>query len=790
MNVIKFYIIFSVLTAFAVYPVAGQPPAEQNSGPLKSANRQESTRIWLYHGQTFSEPFLLMQLIDPDNKPPKADAGKNQKLQDADNNGQEAVQLDGSGSTDKDGEIVSYSWIREGGEIASGVRPTVNLPTGNHTVELKVTDDENKEGTDMVKIKIDKGADDGDGDNDDGDGDGDDENDGEGGDNGDGDGDNDGEDGDGDDDNDGDDEEEENKEPKAEAGDDQELTDTGYDGQETVQLDGSKSKDKDGEIVSYSWSLNGEEKVTGETAEITLPIGEHTIKLTVTDDGDLSDTDEMQVRIKEGPNRAPVADAGPDQSLTDVDRLGELEVQLDGSGSTDPDGTETIKSYSWTQGGTEIATGIDPIVTLPVGSQVIGLTVTDEEGLTDTDEVNILISSAPNEPPVADAGPDQSLTDVNRQGQLEVQLDGSGSMDSDGNIQSYSWVLEGAEIATGINPVVPLSVGSHLIVLTVTDEEGLTDTDEANIIISGAANEPPVANAGADQELTDADLDGLEVVSFNGSGSTDPDENIQTYSWSVNGEEIATGVNATAELAIGTTTVVLTVSDEEGLSDSDEVVISILEGEDDGGGGEEPENSAPVANAGADQELIDANKDGQENVVLDASASADEDGNISSYSWSIGGTEVATGVNPNIMLGIGSHSVLLTVTDNEGKTATDEVLINIKEEGDSGGEEEEEEVRNAFIPNLFSPNGDQMNDRLLVHASGIASLHWRIYNRRGVLVFETKEVVEATEMGWDGSTGGEPLPEGSYVWILEASFQDGTPVLVDGEIKGSVTLIR
>ena len=778
MNDLKIYIIFFVLTAFTVCPVEGHRPLLQKSVP-EPQDRKEVNRIWISERQSLSELFLSIQNSQTKNKSPKADAGKNQKLQDTDNDGQEAVELDGSGSEDKDGEIVSYSWIKEGVEIASGVNATVNLPTGKHSVELKVTDNNSAEDTDQVKIQIAKGN--GDGEEDDEDEGGGDEDDNDGDDEGDGDDDEEDE----DDEENGDGEEDENKEPKAEAGDDQELTDSDYDGQETVQLDGAKSKDKDGEIVSYSWSLNGAEKGTGETAEITLPVGEHTIVLTVTDNGGLSDTDEVEIMIKEGPNRAPVADAGPDQSLTDVARLGQLEVQLDASGSTDPDGT--IESYSWTLEGAEIATGIKPVVPLAVGNHLIELIVTDEEGLSDSDQVSISISAPANQAPVADAGADQSLTDVEGQGQLEVQLDGSGSTDPDGNIQSFSWIQDGAEIATGPNPVVSLPIGSHLLVLSVKDNEGMTDTDEVNILISAAPNEPPVANAGVDQELTDADLDGLEVVHLDGSASTDPDENIQSYSWSVNGEEIATGVNATAELALGTTTLVLTVSDAEGLSDSDEVIVTLLEGEEEGGGGE-PENVAPLAKAGANLELVDTNKDGQENVVLDASASTDEDGSITSYSWSIEGTEVATGVNPHVMLGIGAHSVLLTVTDNEGATATDEILVTIKEEVDGGGEGEDQ--RQAFIPNLFSPNGDQMNDRLLVHASGIASLHWRIYNRRGILVYETKEVAEATEVGWEGTTGGEPLPEGSYVWILEASYQDGSPVLVEGEVKGSVTLIR
>jgi len=83
--------------------------------------------------------------------------------------------------------------------------------------------------------------------------------------------------------------------------------------------------------------------------------------------------------------------------------------------------------------------------------------------------------------PVADAGLDQAVTDENNDGKEEVTLDGSGSTDSDGNIVSYIWSEGGLQIAAGIKPTVNLSTGTHSIILTVTDDEGLTDTDTVTI---------------------------------------------------------------------------------------------------------------------------------------------------------------------------------------------------------------------------------------------------------------------------------------------------------------------
>ncbi|WP_026135739.1 gliding motility-associated C-terminal domain-containing protein, partial [Nafulsella turpanensis] len=557
-----------------------------------------------------------------------------------------------------------------------------------------------------------------------------------------------------------------------------------------VELDGSESADEDGTIESYSWSLAGAVIATGVNPVVTLPVGSQQIVLTVTDDDGLTDTDEVEIKINEPANQAPEADAGNAQEVTDNDNDGQERIELDGSKSKDKDGT--IVSYSWTINGEEIATGEPPAVSLSTGEHTIRLTVTDDDGLTDSDEVAVTIHEAPEKAPVADAGEDQVLTDVDGLGELEVELDGSESADEDGTIESYSWSLAGAVIATGVNPVVTLPVGSQQIVLTVTDDDGLTDTDEVEIKINEPANQAPDADAGGNKEVTDTDLNGSEIVTLDGSGSSDPEGNIVAYSWSINGEEIATGVNATAELGIGTTTIVLTVTDEGGLTDTDEVIFRILEGEDEGGG--ETENISPVAVAGNDQTLTDTDMDGKEAVSLDGSASTDEDGTIVSYSWSVNGEEIATGMNATVELDTGTHNILLTVTDNGGLTATDEVIIIINEGEETGGEGngdgEGVDERIAFLPNLFSPNGDQMNDYFMLHATGIDKIHWRIYNRQGRLVYETKDVAEATMVGWDGRANGEPQPEGSYVWILEGSYEDGSPVLVNGDVKGSVTLIR
>ncbi len=88
-------------------------------------------------------------------------------------------------------------------------------------------------------------------------------------------------------------------------------------------------------------------------------------------------------------------------------------------------------------------------------------------------------------------------------------------------------------------------------------------------------------------------------------------------------------------------------------------------------------NYPPVAYTGANRAVIDTNLDGSESVTLDGSESYDSDGTITSYIWKEDTTEIASGVNPSVILAVGTHVITLTVTDNEGATSSDNVTITV-----------------------------------------------------------------------------------------------------------------
>ena len=102
-------------------------------------------------------------------------------------------------------------------------------------------------------------------------------------------------------------------------------------------------------------------------------------------------------------------------------------------------------------------------------------------------------------------------------------------------------------------------------------------------------------------------------------------------------------------------------------------------------------NYRPVADAGSDQTVTDQDGDGLETVTLDGSASSDPEGQIVDWEWAEGGSVLGNGETLDADLLVGNYTVTLTVTDDGGATATDEVLVRVLPQG--GGDPTILEVR-------------------------------------------------------------------------------------------------
>ncbi len=90
--------------------------------------------------------------------------------------------------------------------------------------------------------------------------------------------------------------------------------------------------------------------------------------------------------------------------------------------------------------------------------------------------------------------------------------------------------------------------------------------------------------------------------------------------------------------------------------------------------------------------------------------------------------------------------------------------------------------KGALVPDIFSPNGDGINDILYVYGQYIESVEFVIYSRWGHKLFESTNI----NHGWDGKHNGKDVPQGVYAYILKVVYQDNT----SEEISGDVTLIK
>jgi hypothetical protein len=190
-------------------------------------------------------------------------------------------------------------------------------------------------------------------------------------------------------------------------------------------------------------------------------------------------------------NQGPAANAGPDITIT----LPVNSVTLNGSGSTDPDGTITDFQWLRLQGpnNPDVVTpgsAHTAVNNLVEGIYLFELTVTDDKGSVARDEVNVIVNPAPpppNKPPVANAGEDQTIP---LSPNNPLILDGSKSFDPDGTIASFSWIFGTGPNVPVINQisldktfVTNLEVGQYEFKLVVVDDKGASDSDTVTVVV-------------------------------------------------------------------------------------------------------------------------------------------------------------------------------------------------------------------------------------------------------------------------------------------------------------------
>lgn len=623
--------------------LAGSPPGgtitSPNSATTTITGLQQGTYIYQVTatdnlGATGTDQMQI--LVNPaPNILPTANAGADQTI----TLPTSTANLSGSGA-DTDGSIVSYAWVKLASSPSGGAISNANIAApslsgliqGVYQYQLTVTDNDGGIGKDTVRITVNAAA---------------------------------------------------NIPPTANAGADQTITLP----TSTTTISGLSSTDPDGTIVSYTWvklagSPAGGTLATPNSATTNvsaLQFGTYTYRLTVTDNNGAQGTDQMQITVNNAPNIPPTANAGTDATIT----LPVNSTLLNGTGSSDPDGT--IVSYSWTHisgpSGSSITspTASTTMVTgLTQGVHVYVLVVTDNNGSTGQDFVQVTVNPAVppvNQPPVAVAGADQVITLPTN----SVSLNGTGSSDPDGTIVSYLWTKIGGPVSgtfgtpnASTTNYTGLTAGVYSVRLKVVDNNGDSATDVLQITVNPAINVNPTANAGANQTITLP----TNSTTLTGSG-TDPDGTITGYAWTQISGPNSAGITTPSSQNTGITGMIqgiyvfqLQVTDNSGGTGTDAVQVTVNSA---------PVNLPPTANAGIDQ----TTQLPRDSVVVVGSGN-DVDGTIAGYAWTkISGPATFTIVTPTASttkitgLVVGVYKFVLTVTDNLGLTGKDTIQITV-----------------------------------------------------------------------------------------------------------------
>ncbi len=572
--------------------------------------------------RTTSSPLIVNVLAPRENKAPIANAGADQSLPGIG----VTAHLNGSQSSDPDGDALTYQWTfvsRPANSVTTLTGPLTATPTfipdkkGTYVLELTVRDATLASPADQVTVTVGNTA------------------------------------------------------PTANAGTDF----TRFVGQ-TAQLNGTASTDADADQLTYGWSFvsrppGSSASLSDETAAsptfLVDRAGSYVLQLVVDDGTTSGGPDEVTVTTLNSP---PTANAGADQTAAVFDA-----VTLDGTGSSDVDGDAL--TYRWSfqsrpQGSGAVlmnSTAVKPTFTIDVpGTYTVQLIVNDGtvDGAADT-----VVISTQNSAPVANAGVDQTAF----VGQT-VTLDGTGSTDVDGNALTYRWSFTSRPAlssSTLVNPTavhptfVPDKPGRYDVALIVND--GFVDS-LADVVTITTQNSAPLAAAGADQTAMVG-----QTVTLDGSGSSDVDGNALTYSWSFT--SVPNGSNATLNVPTavmptfvvdrpGTYIAQLIVNDGLVFSAPDTVVVTTI-------------NSPPIANAGPDQSVVAGQL-----VLLDGTASSDADGDPLTAVWSFTSRppgSTATLANPTsfgpsfVADKQGTYVVQLIVRDATTDSAPDTVQI-------------------------------------------------------------------------------------------------------------------
>ncbi len=342
---------------------------------------------------------------------------------------------------------------------------------------------------------------------------------------------------------------------------------------------------------------------------------------------------------------------------------------------------------------------------------------------TTTSFVSCLYEYSDSNPMCPDLGTPQT---TNNRSNIKFHYCG-GAPDS--SRYTYSWFPPAGIINTNGQTTAAVLPGQTQYYVIVTDTvSGCLDT--ANYTVMAILPTPLIVNAGSDVAI----CPGLQTT-LTATGAT-------YYSWSPT-TALSSPTTAITN-ANPATTITYTVTGNGECSTgpaTDSVTVTVFSGQQ------------LVIDAGADQEVCGASP-----FYLSALSSGGYGGNA--YTWTLlSGTTTDSIHNANSINAYVNptaenlNTFQITVTDTCGNTASNTVLVNVLLEC------------KLKVPNVFTPNGDGINDIFLVSGVGLKSYSATIFDRWGIKVFESNDVTQS----WDGKNSDD----GTYYYIIKAESSAG-----------------
>ncbi|KHN80568.1 Dyslexia-associated protein -like protein [Toxocara canis] len=312
--------------------------------------------------------------------------------------------------------------------------------------------------------------------------------------------------------------------------------------------------------------------------------GPYVFRLEVSDASGQTDSATISILVNKAVNQPPQPDAGGNQTI----QLPTASAVLNGNVKDDGE----VVGYEWTQisflhigSSTSVLTLTNLQANEKFGPYVFRLEVSDASGQTDSATISILVNKAVNQPPQPDAGGNQTIQLPTASAVL------NGNVKDDGEVVGYEWTqISGPNQVVIVNgdkskcTISGFEEGIYQFRLNVTDDGGLSATDDTFVIVIRSKNEPPVAHARNVTVYLPANL-----AILNGTESSD-DAGIVRYAWTPHddvpacimflGSSSRQPIAMLSGLVPGVFHFDLTVADHSNAQDSITISLTVIAGEE------------------------------------------------------------------------------------------------------------------------------------------------------------------------------------------------------------------